>query len=159
TEALSLTEIPKHMIIIGGGIIGMELGSVYARIGAKVTVVEFLDSLIPTMDATLGKELQKVTKKLGMDFKLGHKVTSVENKGKEVVVKGEKKKGEEVVLKGDYCLVAIGRKPYTEGLGLDKSGLTIDKAGRIEVDENLRTKVDNVYAIGDVIKGAMLAHK
>lgn len=159
TEALSLKEIPKHMIIIGGGIIGLELGSVYARIGAKITVVEFLDSLIPTMDGTMGKELQKVTRKLGMDFKLGHKVTSIESKGKEVMVRAESKKGEEIELKGDYCLVAIGRKPYTEGLGLDKVGLTTDKAGRIEVDENLKTRVGNIYAIGDVIKGAMLAHK
>lgn len=159
TEALTLKEIPKHMIVIGGGIIGMELGSVYARLGAKVTVVEFLDSLIPTMDGTMGKELQKITKKLGIDFKLGHKVTSVENSGEEVIVKAENKKEEEVVLKGDYCLVSIGRRPYTEGLGLENIGLTTDKAGRIETDEHLKTKVDNVYAIGDVVKGAMLAHK
>lgn len=159
TEALSLKEVPKHMIVIGGGIIGMELGSVYARLGAKITVVEYLDSLIPTMDLALGKELQKVTKKLGMDFKLGHKVTSVESKGKEVIVKAESKKGEAVELKGDYCLVAIGRKPYTEYLGLDKIGLTTDKAGRIEVDDDLKTKIDNIYAIGDVVRGAMLAHK
>lgn len=159
TEALVLKEIPKHLIVIGGGIIGMELGSVYARLGAKVTVVEFLDSLIPTMDGTMGKELQKATKKLGIDFKLGHKVTSVENTGEEVIVKADSKKGEEVVLKGDYCLVAIGRKPYTEGLGLENIGLTTDKAGRVETDEHLKTRVDNVYAIGDVVKGAMLAHK
>lgn len=159
TEALTLKEIPEHMIVIGGGIIGMELGSVYARLGAKVTVVEFLDALIPTMDATMGKELQKSTKKLGIDFKLGHKVTSVENSGKEVTVKAENKKGEEVVVKGDYCLVSIGRKPYTEGLGLENVGLSTDKAGRIETNEHLKTKVDNIYAIGDVVKGAMLAHK
>lgn len=159
TEALTLKEIPKHLIVIGGGIIGMELGSVYARLGAKVTVLEFLDSLIPTMDGTMGKELLKVSKKLGIDSKLGHKVTSVENKGEEVVVKAENKKGEEIELKGDYCLISIGRKPYTEGLGLENAGLSTDKAGRIETDENLKTKVDNIYAIGDVVKGAMLAHK
>lgn len=159
TEALSLKEIPKHMIVIGGGIIGMELGSVYARLGSKITVVEYLDSIIPTMDKTLGKELQRSTKKLGMDFKLSHKVTAVENKGKSVVLKAENKKGEEITIEGDYCLVAIGRRPYTDGLGLENVGIPTDKAGRVEVDDELRTKVENIYAIGDVIKGAMLAHK
>lgn len=159
TEALELKEVPKHLIVIGGGVIGMELGSVYARIGAKVTVVEFLDSLIPTMDGTMGKELQKATKKLGMDFYLGHKVTAVENKGKEVVVKAEPKNGGAAVeLKGDYVLVSIGRRPYTDGLGLEKVGIELDK-GKIPVDNHLKTKVDNIYAIGDVVRGAMLAHK
>ena len=159
TEALELKEVPKHLIIVGGGVIGMELGSVYARIGAKVSVVEFLDSLIPTMDGTMGKELQKATKKLGMDFYLGHKVTAVENKGKEVLLKAEPKNGGAAIeLKGDYCLVSVGRRPYTEGLGLEKVGIELDK-GRIVVDDHLKTKVDNVYAIGDVVRGAMLAHK
>lgn len=159
TEALELKEVPKHLIVIGGGVIGMELGSVYARVGAKVTVVEFLDSLIPTMDGSLGKELGKVAKKLGMDIFLGHKVTAVENTGKEVVVKAEPKNGGAVVeLKGDYCLVSIGRRPYTDGLGLEKIGLETVK-GQIPVDDHLKTKVDNVYAIGDVVRGAMLAHK
>ena len=158
TEALELKEVPKHMIVIGGGVIGMELGSVYARLGAKVTVVEFLDSLIPTMDGTMGKELLKVTKKLGMQFYLGHKVISVENKGKEVVLKAEDKSGKAIELKGDYCLVSIGRRPYTDGLGLDKIGIELDK-GKIPVDDHLKTKLDNVYAIGDVVRGAMLAHK
>jgi dihydrolipoamide dehydrogenase len=159
TEALTLKEVPKHLIVIGGGVIGMELGSVYARIGAKVTVVEFLDSLIPTMDGSLGKELQKVTKKLGIDFYLGHKVTSVENKGSEVVIKAEPKNGGAAIeLKGDYCLVSVGRRPYTDGLGLDKVGIETVK-GQIPVDDHLKTKVDNIYAIGDVVRGAMLAHK
>jgi dihydrolipoamide dehydrogenase len=159
TEALELKEIPKHLIVIGGGVIGMELGSVYARIGSKVTVVEFLDSLIPTMDGTMGKELQKVTKKLGMDFFLGHKVTAVENKGNEVIVKAEPKNGGAAVeLKGDYCLVSIGRRPFTDGLALEKIGIETVK-GQIPVDDHLKTKVDNVYAIGDVVRGAMLAHK
>lgn len=158
TEALELKEIPKHLIVIGGGVIGMELGSVYARIGSKVTVVEFLDSLIPTMDGTMGKELLKVTKKLGMDFYLGHKVTSLENKGKEVVIIAESKDGKSIELKGDYCLVSIGRRPYTEGLALDKVGVEVEK-GQIKVDEHLKTNVDNIYAIGDVVRGAMLAHK
>jgi dihydrolipoamide dehydrogenase len=158
TEALEITELPKHMIVIGGGVIGMELGSVFARIGSKVTVVEFLDSLIPTMDGTMGKELQRVTKKMGMDFFLGHKVTSVENKGKEVIVKAESKDGKTIELTGDYCLVSIGRRPYTDGLGLDKVGIETVK-GQIPVDDHLKTKVDNIYAIGDVVRGAMLAHK
>jgi dihydrolipoamide dehydrogenase len=159
TEALELKEVPKHLIVIGGGVIGMELGSVYARIGAKVTVVEFLDALIPTMDGTLGKELQKIAKKMGMDIYLGHKVTAVENKGSEVIVKAEPKAGGNALeLKGDYCLVSIGRRPYTDGLGLEKVGIELDK-GRIPVDDHLKTKVDNIYAIGDVVRGAMLAHK
>ncbi|MBS1507631.1 MAG: dihydrolipoyl dehydrogenase [Bacteroidetes bacterium] len=159
TEALELKEVPKHLIIIGGGVIGMELGSVYARVGAKVSVVEYLDSLIPTMDGTLGKELLKSTKKLGMEFYLGHKVTAVENKGKEVILKAEPKNGGAAIeLKGDYCLVSVGRRPYTDGLGLEKVGIELDK-GKIPVDDHLKTKVDNIYAIGDVVRGAMLAHK
>jgi dihydrolipoamide dehydrogenase len=158
TEALELKEIPKHLIIVGGGVIGLELGSVYARIGSKVTVVEFLDSLIATMDGTMGKELQKILRKEGMEFYLGHKVTALENKGKEVVLKAEDKAGKPLELKGDYCLVSIGRRPYTDGLGLDKIGIELDR-GRIPVDEHLKTKVDTIYAIGDVVRGAMLAHK
>lgn len=159
TEALELKEVPKHMIVIGGGVIGVELGSVYARLGAKVSVVEYLDNLIPTMDATMGKELQKSLKGLGFEFYLGHKVTAVEKKGKNVTVKAETKKGEEVEVKGDYCLVSIGRRPYTDKLGLDKAGVKMDDSGRVEVDDHLRTNVDNIYAIGDVVRGAMLAHK
>ena len=159
TEALELTEVPKRMIIVGGGVIGIELGSVYARIGTKVSVVEFMDSLIPTMDGTMGKELLKSTKKLGMDFYLGHKVTSVVNTGDEVVLKAEPKNGGQAIeLKGDYCLVSVGRKPYTDGLGLDKVGIELDR-GKIVVDDHLKTKVDNIYALGDVVRGAMLAHK
>jgi len=159
TEALELKEIPKHLIIVGGGVIGMELGSVYARIGSKVSVVEFLDSLIPTMDGTMGKELQKSMKKLGIDFYLSHKVTAIENKGKEVVLKAEPKNGGTALeLKADYCLVSVGRKPYTDGLGLDKVGIELIK-GQISVDDHLKTKVDSIYAIGDVVRGAMLAHK
>ena len=159
TEALELKEVPRHLIVIGGGVIGMELGSVYARLGAKVTVVEFLDALIPTMDGTMGKELGKIAKKMGMDVYLGHKVTSVENKGSEVIVKAEPKAGGNALeFKGDYVLVSIGRRPYTDGLGLDKVGIELDK-GRVPVDDHLKTKVDNIYAIGDVVRGAMLAHK
>jgi len=159
TEALNLKEIPKHLIVIGGGVIGLELGSVYARIGAKVSVVEYMDSLIPTMDKAMGKELQKSMKKLGVEFYLKHKVTAVDRKGKEVSVKAENSKGEIVELKGDYVLVSIGRKPYTEGLNAEAAGVKVTDRGQIEVDEHLKTTADNIYAIGDVVKGAMLAHK
>ena len=159
TEALNLTEIPKQLVIIGGGVIGLELGSVYARLGAKVTVVEFTDAIIGTMDRALGKELQKVLKKEGFEFYLEHKVTGVKNSGKEIIVSADNKKGEKIELKGDYCLVAVGRKPYTENLGLEKAGVKTDARGKIETDDHLRTNVENIFAIGDVVKGAMLAHK
>lgn len=160
TEALELKQVPKHMIVIGGGYIGLELGSVYARLGGKVTVIEYMDRIAPLIDSTLSKELTKVLKKIGLDFKLKHKVTSVENKGKEVIVKAEDKDGKEVEVKGDICLVSVGRKPYTEGLGLDKAGIELNKQGKIPVDDHLKTSVENIYAIGDVIdKGPMLAHK
>ena len=159
TEALELKEIPKHLIVIGGGVIGLELGSVYNRIGSEVTVVEFMDRIIPSMDGALSKDLGRVLKKQGFKMNLSTKVTSVERKGDEVIVKAEDKKGKEVEIKGDYCLVSVGRVPYTKGLGLDNIGVKTDKAGRIEVDEHLATGVEGVYAIGDVVKGAMLAHK
>ncbi|AKA36487.1 dihydrolipoyl dehydrogenase [Flagellimonas lutaonensis] len=159
TEALSLKEIPKHMIVIGGGVIGLELGQVYRRLGAEVTVIEFMDRIIPTMDAALSKELMKVMKKQKVKFNLSHKVKSVERKGNEVIVKADDKKGQEVTFKGDYCLVSVGRRPYTEGLNLEAAGVKLDDRGRVEVNEHLRTNISNIYAIGDVIKGAMLAHK
>jgi len=157
TEALSLSEIPKHLIVIGGGVIGMELGSVYRRLGSEVSVVEYAPSIIPTMDAGLGKELMRVMKKDKMKFYVGHKVTSVTAKGKNVTVKAEGKKGE-IELEGDYCLVSVGRRPYTEGLGLENAGVKLDERGRVEVNEHLQTNVPNIFAIGDVVKGAMLAH-
>lgn len=159
TEALNLPEIPKHLIVIGAGVIGAELGSVYGRIGAKVSFVEFAGSMIPTMDSTMGKELQRALKKLDADFYFNHKVTAVENKGDEVLVTAENNKGGTLTLTGDYCLVAIGRKPYTEGLNLEAAGVQKDDRGRIVVDEHLQTGVPEIYAIGDVIRGAMLAHK
>ena len=158
TEALSLSEIPKHLIVIGGGVIGMELGSVYRRLGSEVSVVEYAPSIIPTMDAGLGKELMRVMKKDKMKFYVGHKVTSVTAKGKNVTVKAEGKKGE-IELEGDYCLVSVGRRPYTEGLGLENAGVKLDERGRVEVNEHLQTNVPSIFAIGDVVKGAMLAHK
>ncbi|MCG9912340.1 MAG: dihydrolipoyl dehydrogenase [Flavobacteriales bacterium] len=160
TEALKLTEIPKHLLLIGGGVIGIELGSVYARLGSKVSVVEFTDSIIGTMDRSLGKELQKICKKLGFDFYLKHKVTGVENTGNGVVLKAQNlANNEEISLEGDYCLVAVGRHAYTDKLGLENVGIAKDERGRIQVDGHLETGVKGIYAIGDVIKGAMLAHK
>ncbi|MDI1324257.1 MAG: dihydrolipoyl dehydrogenase [Algoriphagus sp.] len=159
TEALNMKEIPKHLIVIGGGVIGMELGSVYGRMGAKVSVVEFMDSLIPTMDRTMGKELQKSLKKIGFEFYLKHKVVAVENQGSEVIVKADNGKGEIVELKGDYVLVSIGRKAYTDGLNAEAAGVKITDRGMVEVDEHLQSSVPHIYAIGDVVKGAMLAHK
>ncbi|MCX2585982.1 dihydrolipoyl dehydrogenase [Pedobacter sp. MR22-3] len=161
TEALNIKEVPKSMVVIGGGVIGLELGSVYARLGTKVSVVEFLPSIIATMDASLGKELQRVLKKnLGMDFYMGHKVTGATNNGETVTVTAETPKGQIISLEADYCIVAVGRTAYTEGLGLDKIGITIEERGKkVPVNEHLETTVKGVYAIGDVITGAMLAHK
>ena len=159
TEALSLKEIPKHMIVIGGGVIGLELGSVYKRLGAEVTVVEYAKSIIPTMDGAMGKELQRSLKKLGMKFSLSTKVSNVTRDGDVVTVTATNKKGEEVTFQGDYCLVAVGRGAYTANLGLENVGIATDDRGRIEVSDHLQTSVPNIYAIGDVVRGAMLAHK
>ena len=159
TEALKLKEIPKHLIVIGGGVIGLELGQVYKRLGAEVTVIEYMDRIIPGMDGALSKELLKVLKKQKVKFNLSHKVKSVEAKGKEVIVKAEDKKGEEITFKGDYCLVSVGRRPYTDGLNIEASGVKLEKNGTIAVNEHLQTNVPNIYALGDVVRGAMLAHK
>lgn len=159
TEALELTEVPKHLIVIGGGVIGLELGSVYMRLGAEVTVVEYLDRIIPGMDGALSKELTKVLKKQGMKFHTSTKVTEVTNNGDSVTVKAEDKKGEQLSFEGDYVLVAVGRSPYTQGLGLENVGIDLDERGRIKTDAHLKTNVSNIYAIGDVVAGAMLAHK
>ena len=159
TEALTLTEVPKQLTIIGGGVIGVELGSVYQRLGSKVTVVEFLDKIVPGMDEEISKEMLRLLRKDGMEFMLSHKVSGAVVKGKEVTVTAENKAGEKVEVKGDYCLVAVGRVPFTEGLALENAGLKVDEKGRIAVNEKLETEVAGIYAIGDVIKGAMLAHK
>lgn len=159
TEALKLKEVPKHLIIIGGGVIGLELGQVYLRLGAQVSVVEYLDRIIPGMDASLSKELTKVLKKQGMKFYTSHKVKSVEKNGKEVKVEAENAKGETITLDGDYALVSVGRRPFTEGLDADKAGVKVSDKGMIEVNDHLQTDVKNIYAIGDVVRGAMLAHK
>jgi dihydrolipoamide dehydrogenase len=160
TEALNLPEIPKHLVLIGGGVIGLELGSVYARLGSKVTVVEFMDSIIGTMDKSLGKELQKVLAKQGMEFLLSHKVTGASVKGNKVTVTADNPEGKKISIEGDYCLVAVGRTAYTDSLGLENIGITLDERGKkIPVNDHLETSVPGVYAIGDVVKGAMLAHK
>ena len=159
TEALKLKEVPKHLVIIGGGVIGIELGQVYLRLGAQVSVVEFMDRIIPGMDGALSKELTKVLKKQGMKFYTSHKVQSVERKGDAVVVKAENTKGEVITLEGDYSLVSVGRRPYTEGLNAEKAGVKVTERGQIEVNDHLQTSAPNIYAIGDVVRGAMLAHK
>jgi len=159
TEALELTEIPERLIVIGGGVIGLELGSVYHRLGAEVSIVEFMDRVIPGMDSALSREITKVLKKQGMKFKLSTKVTSITNEGEKVTVTTEDKKGVELKIEGDYVLVAVGRKPFTEGLALENAGVETDERGRIKTNEHLQTNVSNIYAIGDVVKGAMLAHK
>lgn len=159
TEALKMNEIPKKMLVIGGGVIGLELGSVYGRLGTEIEVVEFADSILPTMDKSLGKEFTKVLKKEGFKFHLEHKVQSVVNNGENVTLKALNKKGEEISIDADYCLVAVGRKPFTEGLDLEKAGLSVNNRGQIEVNDHLQTSISNIYAIGDVVRGAMLAHK
>ena len=159
TEALKLPEVPKHLVIIGGGVIGIELGQVYLRLGAQVSVVEFMDRIIPGMDASLSKELTKVLKKQGMKFYVSHKVKSVERKGRSVTVQAENAKGETITLEGDYSLVSVGRRPYTDGLNVAKAGVKITDRGMVEVNDHLQTSVSNIYAIGDVVRGAMLAHK
>ena len=159
TEALKLKEVPKHLVIIGGGVIGIELGQVYLRLGAQVSVVEFMDRIIPGMDASLSKELTKVLKKQGMKFYTSHKVKSVERNGDAVIVQAENAKGETITLEGDYSLVSVGRRPYTDGLNADKAGVKITDKGQVEVNDHLQTSVPTIYAIGDVVRGAMLAHK
>jgi dihydrolipoamide dehydrogenase len=160
TEALTLKELPKKLIVIGGGVIGLELTSVFRRLGSEVSVVEFADSVIATMDGELGKSLHKILKKDGVEFFLGHGVTEVKSNGKKVSVKAKDKKSEKVIeLEGDYCLMAVGRRPYTENLNLDKAGVKLDDRGRVETNHHLQTNVPHIFAIGDVVKGAMLAHK
>jgi len=159
TEALKLSEIPKHLLVIGGGVIGLELGQVYRRLGAEVSVIEYADRITPLMDAALSKELMKVMKKQGVQFYLSHGVTKVERKGKMVTVTASDKKGSEVQWEGDYCLVSVGRKPFTDGLNAQAAGVQVNEKGQIEVNDNLQTSAPGIYAIGDVVRGAMLAHK
>ena len=160
TEALNLQAVPKSMVIIGGGVIGLELGSVYARLGCKVEVIEFMDRIIASMDFDCSKELQKALQKTGVNFHLGHGVSGVKNNGETVSVEFAQKGSEEKqTIEAEYCLLALGRRPYTDNLGLENAGVQMDERGRIAVNEHLESNVAGIYAIGDVIKGAMLAHK
>ena len=155
TEALSLQEVPEHLVVIGAGYIGLELGSVWARLGARVTVLEYMDRILPGMDAELAREALKVFKRQGIEFRLGARVTGASSKDGGVVV--ELEEGEPI--EASHVLMAVGRKPNTEGLGLDNVGVETDERGRVKVDDRYATNVEGVYAIGDVIEGPMLAHK
>lgn len=159
TEALSLEEVPEKLIVIGGGAIGLEMGSVYSRLGTQVQVIEYMDNLIPLMDQTLGKNLQRVLKKQGLKIQTGLKVESVQNTGSSVQVNTRNKQDKEQTFEADYCLLSIGRRPYSEGLGLDQAGIALTERGFIQVDDNYETSVKGIFAIGDVTGRAMLAHK
>ena len=160
TEALNITTIPKKMVIIGAGVIGLELGSVYARIGTQVDVIEFQDRILNGMDKDVSKDLRRSLKKIGINFHLGHAVTGVKATSKTATVSYKKKDKEDIQeIKADYCLIAIGRRPYTDKLGLEAAGVESDDRGRIATNDHLQTNIPNIYAIGDVVKGAMLAHK
>jgi dihydrolipoamide dehydrogenase len=160
TEALNIEKLPKSMVVIGAGVIGLELGSVFARLGTKVDVIEFQERSIPGMDKDCSKELTRSLKKLGMTFHFNHAVTEVKGNKTGATVSFKAKDNDEIKsLNTDYCLIAIGRKPYTDNLGLENAGVAVDERGRVIIDDHLRTNVDNIYAIGDVVKGAMLAHK
>ena len=160
TGALSLSKVPDHLVVIGGGYIGLEMGSVWSRLGSKVTVIEYLDFITPGMDREISNEFQKILSKQGISFKLSSKVTSVSNSKDKVVVNyTENKTKKNEIIDCDKVLVSVGRKPYTDGLNLSKIGVKKDKSGRIEVNDKLQTSLNHIYAIGDVIKGPMLAHK
>src|SRR5690606_818753 len=161
TGALSLPEVPKRMVVIGAGVIGLELGSVWRRLGADVTVVEYLDRILPGTDGEVGKQLQRILGKQGMDFRLGRKVTGVKKNGAAQVLTIEPAQGGDAAetLEADVVLVAIGRVPFTQGLGLAEAGVKLDNRGRVIVDDDYQSHVPGIYAIGDVIEGPMLAHK
>ncbi len=160
TGALELSEVPKKLIIIGGGVIGLEMGSVWSRLGSEVTVIEYLDHITPGMDADVSKQFQKVLTKQGFNFKLSHKVTAAEVKGKKVKLSVEPSAGGKAeTVEADYVLVSIGRRPYTNNLGLENVGVETDKRGCIKIDKHFRTSQSNIFAIGDVVEGPMLAHK
>lgn len=160
TGALEFDKVPGHLVVVGGGVIGLELGSVWARLGSRVTVVEYLDNILGGMDGEVAKQFQRMLAKQGMDFKLGAKVTGVKKAGKGASVTFEPVKGGDAeTIEADAVLVATGRKPYTDGLGLEKAGVELDERGRVKVDGHLKTNVPGIYAIGDVVVGPMLAHK
>lgn len=160
TGGIALEKVPAKMIVVGGGVIGLELGSVWSRLGAKVTVVEYLDTILGGMDGEVSKQFQRILAKQGIEFNLGAKVTGVEKSGAGAKVTFEPVKGGAAqTLEADVVLVATGRKPYTAGLGLEEAGVALDNRGRVEIDGHYRTNVAGIYAIGDVVKGPMLAHK
>jgi dihydrolipoamide dehydrogenase len=164
TEALSLPEVPKHLVVVGGGVIGLELGSVWARLGARVTVVEFMDTILPPIDRQISNELYKSLQKQGIEFRLGTKCLGARKEGARsgeamVVEVEEIKTGTKSQIECDRILVATGRKPTTQGLGLDKVGVTTNKLGQVEIDSHFQTNVPGIYAVGDVVAGPMLAHK
>jgi dihydrolipoamide dehydrogenase len=159
TEALKLEEIPKKFIVIGGGVIGLELGQVYNRLGSEVSVIEYSNTITPFMDSSVSKELIRIFKKQKINFYLSHKVFDVNSSKDSVTVHAEDSNGNKVSFNGDYCLVSVGRKPYTDGLNLEGIGVSVNNKYQIEVNDKLQTSQANVYAIGDVIKGPMLAHK
>ena len=160
TGALSLNKVPKTLAVIGGGYIGLEMGSVWSRLGSEVTVIEYLEHITPGMDREISNEFKKILTKQGIKFKMSSKVNSVKNSGNQVSINyTDIKNSKEETLQVDKVLVSVGRKPYTEGLNLSKIGVKKDAKGRIEVNEKLQTSIQNIYAIGDVIKGPMLAHK
>ena len=160
TGALELDKVPEKMLVVGAGVIGLELGSVWRRLGAEVTVVEFLDRILPGIDSEVGRQSQRLLEKQGMTFKLGFKVTAVDTSGKKLKAKIEPAKGGAAeTVEADVVLVSIGRVPYTEGLGLKEAGVALDERGRVAVDDHFQTNVQGIYAIGDVIRGLMLAHK
>jgi len=160
TGALALTEVPKRMVVIGGGYIGLEMGAVWSRLGTEVTVVEFLDRILPGMDGEVSKQMQRILSKQGLSFKLGTKVTKAEQSGSTVTLTTEPAKGgESATLDAEVVLLAIGRRPYTENLGLEAVGVSMTERKRIKIDRHFKTNVPGIYAIGDVVDGPMLAHK
>lgn len=160
TEALNIDKLPKHMVVIGAGVIGLELGSVFARLGTQVEVIEFQDRMLPGMDKDCARELTRSLKKLGVKFHFSHAVTEVKGNKTSATVSFKAKDNEEIQqLKTDYCLIAIGRRPYTDNLGLENAGVQVDDRGKVIINNHLQTNVDNIFAIGDVVQGAMLAHK
>ena len=159
TDALSYAEVPRHLVVVGAGVIGLELGSVWRRLGARVTVLEYLDRILPGLDLELAKEARKILKKQGIGFELGARVTGAEVRAAEVVLRYEAAKGGAKEIEADRVLVAVGRKPVTAGLGCEAAGITLDDCGRVVVDDSFQTSCPGVFAIGDVIEGPMLAHK
>ena len=160
TGALTLSSVPEHLVVIGGGVIGLEMGSVWSRLGAKVTVIEYLDRITPTMDYEISKSFQKTLEKQGIEFKLSTKVTAVNKSDKgHIIITEAASGGENNTIECDIVLMSIGRKPYTENLGLENVGITLDNRGRIDIDTHFKTVLPHIYAIGDVVRGAMLAHK